>query len=218
VGGLMVPADSLRKTLADFRDAKIGIAGGPLDKSWIILRAYAQQAFGMDLAKETEQVFGAPPLIFNAALEGEVDGAVNYWHFMARMRAAGMVELISVAEAAEALGLDPETPLLGYVFHGEMLRDNPELITGFATASRAAKDLLAADDAAWERIRPMMPAKTEAEFEELKAGYRAGIPSNAPVDQDSARGVFALMAQLGGEELVGTATELPDGVFLDIGR
>ncbi len=46
----------------------------------------------MDLAAETEQVFGAPPLIDKAVLSGEVDGAVNHWHFMARMRAAGLTE------------------------------------------------------------------------------------------------------------------------------
>lgn len=216
VGGLMVPANSPRKSLADFRDARIGIAGGPLDKSWIILRAYAEKTAGMDLAKETEQVFGAPPLIFKSALDGEIDGAINYWHFMARMKAAGMVELISIGDAASELGLDPETPLLGYVFKGEMLKNNPELIQAFAKASRSAKDLLSKDDAAWERLRPMMPANTDQEFVALTAGYRAGIPGEAPVNLDSARAFFALMAKLGGAELVGTATELPEGVFVDV--
>jgi len=217
VGGLMVRADDPRKSLAEFKGAKIGIAGGPLDKSWIILRAYAEKTYGMDLAAETEQVFGAPPLIFKSALDGEVDGAVNYWHFMARMKAAGMVELTSVAEAAAALGLNPETPLLGYVFKGEMVRSDPDLVKAFGKASRQAKDLLAVNGEAWERLRPMMPAKSEAEFEALKEGYRAGIPSAAPVDLDSARAFFALMATLGGAELVGDAAELPEGVFLDAG-
>lgn len=217
VGGLMVAADSPATTLADLRGGKIGIAGGPLDKSWIILRAYAEKFHGMDLAAETEQVFGAPPLIYKSALGGEVDGAVNYWHFMARARAAGMRDLISVAEAAEALGLDPEMPLLGYVFKGEMLRDNPELVASFIAASRAAKDLLASDDAAWERLRPRMPASDEAEFEALKAGYREGIPGTGSVDLQSAATVFALMAQLGGADLVGSSAEMPEGVFVEAG-
>ena len=83
---------------------KIGIAGGPIDKSWLILRAYAQKENGMDLAAETEQVFGAPPLIFKAELSGEVDGAINFWHFGAKMEAAGMRTVVTVAEAATALG------------------------------------------------------------------------------------------------------------------
>ncbi len=217
VGGLMVPAGSTAKTLADLKGGKIGIAGGPLDKSWIILRAYAEKFHGMDLETETEQVFGAPPLIYKSGLDGEIDGAVNYWHFMARMRAAGMTDLITVAEAAEALGLDPELPLLGYVFKGEMLRDQPELVAGFVAASRAAKDLLATDDVAWERLRPLMPASSEAEFEALKAGYRDGIPGETPVDVESAAAVFELMGELGGPDLVGSSSQMPEGVFVEAG-
>jgi NitT/TauT family transport system substrate-binding protein len=217
VGGVMVLADSPAGSLADLAGGRIGIAGGPVDKSWLILRAYAQKEYGLDLARQTEQVYGAPPLIFKAALDGEVDGAVNYWHFMAKMQAAGMRELISVSDAAEALGLDPETPLLGYVFKGEAVAADPGLAQSFAAASRAAKDLLATDDAAWDRLRPIMNVKTDGEFEALKAGYRAGIPSPDPVDMESARALFALMVELGGRDLVGSATALPEGVFLDAG-
>ncbi|WP_420349468.1 ABC transporter substrate-binding protein [Pelagibius sp.] len=217
VGGIVVSADSTARTLADLKGQKIGVAGGPLDKSWIILRALAEQAHGIDLAKETEQVFGAPPLIFKSALGGELGGAINYWHFMAKMEAAGMRRLISVAEAAEDLGLDPETPLLGYVVKGEMLRDKPQLVSGLAAASRSAKALLAEDDAEWERLRPRMKAASDAEFAALKAGFRAGIPAPGPVDEDSAAALLALMARLGGSDLVGLASDLPDGLFVEAG-
>lgn len=60
VGGVMVPEGSEAQTLADLAGGKIGIAGGPLDKSWLILQAYAQRELGFDLAGETEQVYGAP--------------------------------------------------------------------------------------------------------------------------------------------------------------
>jgi NitT/TauT family transport system substrate-binding protein len=43
VGALLVPADSPAQSLADLKGKKIGIAGGPVDKSWLILRAYARQ-------------------------------------------------------------------------------------------------------------------------------------------------------------------------------
>lgn len=84
VGGLMVKDDSGIKALPDLAGKKIGIAGGPLDKSWLILRAYARQLHDMDLAAETEQVFGAPPLIFKSALSGETAGTINFWHFSRR--------------------------------------------------------------------------------------------------------------------------------------
>ncbi|MBM7066405.1 ABC transporter substrate-binding protein [Actibacterium sp. 188UL27-1] len=217
VGGVMVPEDSTARSLADLKDAKIGIAGGPLDKSWLILQAYAQQEYDLDLAGETEQVFGAPPLIFKTALGGDLGGAINYWHFMAKMEAGGMRKLVDVSVASTALGLDPETPLLGYVVSGELLRDNPDLVQGLARASRAAKDMLATDDNEWDRLRPRMNAKTDAQFAALKSGFRAGIPTEGPVDEAAADKMLKLMVELGGPDLLGKATELPDGVFVQPG-
>jgi NitT/TauT family transport system substrate-binding protein len=213
VGALLVPQDSPIQSLADLSGRRIGIAGGPVDKSWLILRAYARQQTGQDLAAETEQVFGAPPMIYEAGLSGEVDGAINFWHFMAKMKVHGMRELVSVADAASALGLDPDTPLLGYVLRGDFAAENPDLVAALARASREAKALLLTDQAAWDRLRPMMNAEDDAEFAALRDGWRAGVPAEGPVDEANAARVFALMAELGGEELVGKVTALPDGVF-----
>lgn len=218
VGGVMVPAENGATTLEDLKGQKIGIAGGPLDKSWLLIRAYAEAEYGFDLAEESEQVFGAPPLIFKSALDGDLAGAINFWHFMAKMKAAGMTEIISVAEISEKLGLDAQTPLLGYVFKGETLRDNPELVAAFANASRAAKERLATEDAAWDRLRARMKPANDAEFEALKAGFRAGTPSPGPVNEESANALLALMARLGGTDLVGDASTLPEGLFIDVPR
>ena len=215
VGGLVVRSDSGITALPDLSGKQIGIAGGPLDKSWLILRAYAQQEFGMDIAAETEQVFGAPPLIMKAGLDGDTAGAMNFWHFLAKMKAAGMEELVSVEDMASALGLDPDTPLLGYVLKADYVSEHPEIAAGLANASRAAKDLLAGDDAAWEPLRGSMNAADDAQFEALRDGYRAGIPSGAPVDVAAADAMLKIMADLGGEDLVGKATSV-DGVFLDL--
>lgn len=213
VGGVLVKDDSGIDSLDDLSGQKIGIAGGPVDKSWLIVRAYAAQQSGLDLAAETEQVFGAPPLIMQAGISGEVSGVINFWHFMAKMKTKGFRELITVAEASEALGLDPATPLLGYVVKGEMVRDNPDLIKGLAAASAEAKAILATDDAAWDRLREKMRVANDAEFEALKAGFRAGIPGEGAVDEAAAAKMFDLMVELGGEKLMGSATSFPEGVF-----
>jgi len=213
VGGLMVPADSAARVLADLKGQRLGVAGSPIDKSWLILRAYAQKIEGFDLAGATEQVFAAPPLVYKAALDGEVQGALNFWNFGAQMQAAGMHPLLTVDKAAEALGLDPETPLVGYVVRGDVLKARPGLGEAIAAASRAAKEKLASDPAAWERIRPMMKAANDAEFEALKAGFLAGTPKSGAVNEKAAARMLALMSELGGADLVGDLKELPDGVF-----
>jgi NitT/TauT family transport system substrate-binding protein len=216
VGGLVVPGDSAATNLRDLAGSKIGIAGGPLDKSWLILRAYAQKEYGMDLKADTEQVFGAPPLIYKSAVNGSYAGAINFWHYLARMTVEGMKPLISVEDAASALGLEADTPLLGYYFKEEQLDKNPDLAQAFYNASREAKDILANDATAWEAIRPAMRAATDAEFERLKASWLAGIPSRGPVDTADAAKMLALMSALGGKDLVGTVTSLPPGLFADV--
>ncbi len=189
VGGVMVPEGSDAETLQDLKGEQIGIAGGPLDKGWIIMRARAAQE-GWDLAAETRQVFGAPPIIYQAGVTDEVAAVMNFWHFMAK-EAAGMRHLISIDAAAEALGLAPQTPLLGYIVKGEMLAEEPEAVAGLARASRAARDLLRESDAEWERLRPIMGAENDAEFRAGRDTRRARTVRDgqihAPADPRRAR-------------------------------
>ena len=127
-----------------------------------------------------------------------------------------MHDLVSVSDAATALGLDPDTPLLGYVLKGEFVAAHPDVAKGLARASRAAKEKLLTEDGAWEGLRAAMNADSEEEFLALRDGYRAGIPSGYPVDEAAADRFLRLMAELGGTDLVGKATTLPEGVFLSV--
>ena len=43
LGAIMVPPNSPIKTLGDLKGKRLGVAGGPLDKSWLLLVAYALQ-------------------------------------------------------------------------------------------------------------------------------------------------------------------------------
>ena len=123
-----------------------------------------------------------------------------------------MRQLVSVEGAAQALGLDPEVPLLGYVMKESFLQQHPDLAQGFYNASRTAKEMLRTD-APWEQIRPRMNAKNDLEFDALRQDFRAGIPARTKVDTNSADRVLRLMAELGGDKLVGAATTLPAGLF-----
>jgi NitT/TauT family transport system substrate-binding protein len=211
VGGIMVKADSGITSLKDLKGKRIGIAGGPLDKSWLILQAYAKQQGLLDLKVDTKQEYGAPPLMFKAAMTGDIDGVINFWHFQAKAKAAGLKEIISVQDAAKSLGLDPSVPLLGYIVNGKM---DAKLSQGLFAASRDAKAMLGSDDAAFDAIKKRMKPKNDAQYEALKAGFRAGIPASATVDTEAIDKTLQMMAKLGGPDLVGKATTLPDDLFI----
>ena len=84
VGALMLPPDSPITGLADLKGKKLGIAGGPVDKSWLVIRAFAQQRYGVELDTAAEKVFGAPPLLNEEILSGRLDAVINAWNFNAQ--------------------------------------------------------------------------------------------------------------------------------------
>jgi len=104
VGSLMVAGDSPVTSLGDVKGMKIGVAGGPLDKSWLLLQGMAKQDHGFDLAAENEIVFGAPPLLAEKTKQGELTAMLNFWHYCARLEAEGYKRVISAEDAAIALG------------------------------------------------------------------------------------------------------------------
>ena len=214
IGAIMAPCDAGWHSLDDLKGKTIGVAGGPLDKSWLMFRGMAQGVNGFDLVAETEQVFGAPPLLAEKLRQGELDAALNYWHYNARLETEGFCEVVSAQAAAEALGATHPLSAVGFIFSDEWADANPGLAMGFVKASREAKALLAKDDAAWEGVRDSMNAENDAVFKTLIARWREGIPSEdvAAEEADTAK-VYDYLAEVGGEELVGSAITMAPGTF-----
>jgi NitT/TauT family transport system substrate-binding protein len=217
VGAIMVPPDSDIATLADLKGKTIGVAGGPLDKSWLMLRGLAEGKAGFDLAGQTTQAFGAPPLLAEKLRQGEFDAALNFWHYNARLEAEGYRMLVSAQAAAAALGAEGEISAIGYVFSETWANDNVQTVLGFVQASRDAKALLNTSDEAWGRLKPMMKANDEVVFDMLVKRYRQGIPARpiAEEEADTAR-IYDYLAKIGGEKLVGKAKTMMPGTFWSV--
>jgi NitT/TauT family transport system substrate-binding protein len=214
VGALMVKADSGLRSVADLKGKSVGISGGPSDKTWLLLRAYASKKLNLDLATAARPVYAAPPLLNELALSKQVDAALNVWHYDARLEANGMRPLIKLPEILAGLGVDKPIPLIGWVFREDWAAQNPQVMERFMAASMEAKALMANSDAEWERLKPLMRAEDNATFVALKNGYRNGIPTcDYANSQGNVAAVFKLLAETGGEKLVGKSKTLSEGTF-----
>ncbi|KAA0579675.1 ABC transporter substrate-binding protein [Azospirillum sp. B21] len=214
VGALVVPAGSAIAGIADLRGKRIGVAGSPLDKSWLLLKALAGDRHGLALDSDAQPFFGAPPLLNSKVADGDLDAVLTYWPFAARLEARGMRVLVTVSEMLTALGQPADIPSIGYVFREEWARANPAALAGFQAATGKAKALLAQSDAAWERLAPLMQAEDDATFRTLRDRYREGIPRRwTAEEQAGAAQLYSLLARLGGRELVGDASTIAPGTF-----
>ena len=214
VGSLLVAPDSGIRSFKDLQGKRLGIAGGPVDKSWLVVRALAKQQEGIDLNASVEKVFGAPPLLNQQILSGKLDAVINFWHYIARLEAQGLKPLVTIGKAIVTLGAGSDVPMLGYVFREKWANANKGIVKGFARSSRRAKALLADSQAEWDRLRPKMKAKDDATFNALRDGYLDGIPSSwGAVERKAAEGLFAVLTKQGGKKLVGKSLKFQSGTF-----
>ena len=213
-GAIMVPKNSSIKNIEDLKDAQIGIAGGSIDKSWILIRAYTMKVYGYDLAKYIEPAYAAPPLINGMAQNGELDGALNYWNYTARLKALNFRKIVAVEDILTEIGIDNSLPLIGYVFSQKWAKNNVEAIQGFIAASNEAREILKNNDEEWERIKNITGAQNTETLIALRDGFRKGIPQENFLSYKNAiETAFKILAEIGGKDLVGNNNQLSEGVI-----
>jgi len=216
IGAVMVPAASPVTRLADLVGRKLAVAGGAIDKSWLLLQAAMKQD-GIDLKSEATIVYGAPALLAEKTLQGEMDATLNYWNICAALEAKGFRRLVGIEDILPRLGATGRTAMLGYAFDEAWAARNPDALARFITVTRQAKDILASSDAEWERIARLTAAGDAATLKAYRERYREGIPRR-PVEAEEADAgtLFRVLAAQGGASLVGTATALAPGTFFRV--
>lgn len=216
-GSLMVNPAVGAKSLADLKGKALGIAGGSVDKTWLLMQAYAAKTQQGDLKDWVDTKFGAPPLLNELAKKGDLDAVINFWHFAAKLKAAGFVPLVDTPTVLKELGIERPLPLIGWVFDETFAAENEEAIKGFLAATREAQALLVKDDEVWQGLRKRMKAEGEANepvFIALRDAFREGVPTCFGKEEvDASEKAFALLAELGGKKLVGDATALAADTF-----
>lgn len=216
VGAVMVDPALGIDSIGDLAGRKLGIAGGPVDKTWLLLRAYARATTSIDLEAISEPTYAAPPMINRLMLEGDLPAAINFWHYNARLEAMGMQPLLGVKQMLKGLGIEIVPPLLGWVFAEDWAAAHQQALRRFLDASYEAKAILAKSDRAWEALRASIRPQSDAVFAAIKAGYRRGIPQRyGSAEIEAAEKLFSVLAGEGGAELSGNVRQLDRDIFWD---
>ncbi|BCX89728.1 NitT/TauT family transport system substrate-binding protein [Methylomarinovum tepidoasis] len=213
-GALIVPPKSPIHTLADLKGKRIGVAGSPLYENWILLKTLARRQHGLDLEQDARPVFGAPPLLNQQLRQGRLDALLNYWHYAARLEAAGYRRLLDGGDLLTRLGITPPVPTLSYVFRERWAADRRDTVTAFLRAAYGAKDAICGDRRVWRYVAPLTGSTDPKIQATLRQRYCQGRLRHwgAPERKAAAR-LYALLHEAGGDALTGPAAALPRGTF-----
>jgi NitT/TauT family transport system substrate-binding protein len=214
VGAVLVPAASPIRDLAGLERKRLAIAGGPLDKSWLLLRAFASRA-GFDIAKRAQVLYGAPALLYQKTLAGAADATLTFWTYSVALEARGFRRLVDIAEVERRLGTKGPVAMIGYVFDESLAEKRPGLVDRFFAITAEAKRILAGSEALWDRIAPKIGKVDEtAQLALYRRTYLDGIPRR-PIEEEEAdaRMLYAVLAEAGGPDLVGPGRELDPGTY-----
>jgi NitT/TauT family transport system substrate-binding protein len=213
LGAVMVPARASIASIADLKGKKLAVAGGPLDKSWLLLQALARRS-GVNLKTAANVVYGAPPLLQQKALQGETDATLTFWNFCAELEGSGMRRAVGMDDVVKGLGATGPVAMVGYVFKDKWAARNRSMLERFFTAARGAKDILAQSPDEWRRLAPRISALGEGALDVYRQRYLEGIPRR-PLGAEitDARTLYSVLVDIGGADLVGQARELDPGTF-----
>lgn len=214
VGGVYVRPELKIEDLMHLENKKLGIAGGPVNMTWLITRAYTKSKYKKDIKEYTLPTFASPPILNKKVLDGSLDAAINFWHYNARLESEGMKKLISLKSMLNEMGIENDIPFIGWVFSEKFAKENKKIINSFLQASYETKKILDNSNLQWLRIKKQMKVENEVTYKALINGYRSGIPKVfTSAQKESAKKVFDILVQEGGKKLVGDSNSLQKGTF-----
>jgi NitT/TauT family transport system substrate-binding protein len=193
IGALMVGPSSKMQSLADLKGARLGVAGGPLDKSYVLLTALARRG-GIDLARSARLNFGAPPLLHQKMLQGELDAILTYWNFAADLESRGYRKLIGMDDVQKQLGATHPAAMLGYGFEARFAKRHGDALDRFFTAAMRAKNVLVHESDAWRSLQTRTGVSDPAVLAIYQRLYAGGVPRNdREVTYSDAASIYQLL-------------------------
>lgn len=214
LGSVVVPEKSEISGIGGLEGKVLGVAGSAIDKSWLLLRAYSKKVLGRDMAQYAHPSFGAAPLLAEEIRSGRIDAVLNFWTYSARLTGSGFKEILTIDDVMKDLGIDPVPALVGFIWKEDYESVHGREITQLLGIVQEANAVLATDDSAWERLRPLVKPASDGEFHSIIASYRAGIPQPwGEAEVKSAQKLMQVLVEAGDAELMGHGTEFDPKLF-----
>ncbi|MGH1463307.1 MAG: ABC transporter substrate-binding protein [Neptuniibacter sp.] len=213
-GGVYVQPHLSSDSLSDLDGLRMGIAGGSVDKSWLLLQAYSKKTIQKDITENVTPVFAAPPLLNKLMFDNKLSASLNFWHYSARLKARSFNPVITVDQILKGLGIQTQVPLVGWVFAEEWAEANKETFTNFLKASEEAREILMTSEKEWQRIKPLTRSENDQIFTTLINEYRRGLLAEFGSKEVKAlEKLYSILASEGGKKLTGGAMQLDTQLF-----
>lgn len=215
-GSLLIPNNSPIKSIDGLKGKKLGIAGGELDKNWLLLQALAQKQ-NLNLDSAVQKIYGAPPLLNQQLIGGDIDALLTYWHFAARLQPQGYRQLLSGEQLMQQLGINTSVPNMGYVFKADWAKQHRGALQYFFKLAQQARNKLCESDSAWQKIAPLTETDDPAVQAQLRHSYCEGRVEQWTTEQQSdAEVLYQWLRKIGSNKLTGKAEHISPGTFWSI--
>lgn len=206
LGGLIVRADSDIESIEDLQGKVVG-AASLSDKSLLILRVLTTSKYGFDPQFDSETIAAAAPLMTEQVRRGQMDAALPFWHFAARMVGeGGFREIATVHGMLDELGMSSDLPNLVVLANDNTDR---EALGKFLQALDMAADRMKVDEGIWDSIlaEGLYSLPDESLMGSVRDRWEASLPGQW--NDDIVAGLVELVEQMvavAGADVVGTET------------
>ena len=215
-GALMVPENSSITNIKQLAKKRIGIAGGEIDKNWLLLQTLASVRNQLNLDQSVKKTYGAPPILNQQLLKGRLDALLTYWHYAAQLEAIGYIRLLDGGEMLHRLGIEQTLPTLGYIFDQNWANQHHQALQSFLKISLQAKNLICTSETVWKTVLPLTRSNNKSAQSILRQRYCEGRIQQWGDDEKQAAGnLYTMITDHHPELFPGKSKTLAAGTFWD---
>ena len=214
LGAVMVPANSPIAGVADLKGRKLGVAGGPLDKSWLLLQALGAAIGHRSRERGADRLRrAAAPDAKGAAGRDRCDADVL--EFLCRARGQGHAARHRHEGRRQTRSARPgRSPWSATSSMAAGRRAIAHRSIAFSPPCTRLKTFSRTRPANGSGSRRASGSSDAGALEIYRRRFVEGIPHRSRADEEAdARALYRVMAEVGGADLVGPARELDPGTF-----